>query len=351
MLNAWDKSFLFLAFFIGVALLYLLAPILTPFLVGALLAYLGDPLVTWLTKRRIPRLLSVVLVFLILFMIITLLILVLIPLIQEQVSTLIIVIPGIFSWLQKTIIPWVTIHFGVDEIINIDTVKQTLADNWTKAGGAAQWAVKTVLHSSFALFEWLTNLILIPVVTFYLLRDWDLVVKGIHNLLPRQIEPTIKKLVIECDAVLSAFFRGQLLVMLALGIIYGTGLSVVGLQIGLMIGLLAGLASIVPYLGFIVGLIVASIAAVVQFGTWMSVLQVMCVFVIGQCLESMFLTPKLVGHRIGLHPVAVIFAVLAGGSLFGFFGVLLALPVAAVIMVVVRFTHQHYRASKLYRTV
>ena len=305
MVQTRNKPILIIAFFVAVALLYLLAPILTPFLVGALLAYLSDPLVTKLTEWRIPRLYSVILVFLILTLLMVLLVLVLIPLIQDQVATLVVVIPNVLAWLQKTIVPWIALKFGVSELINVATLKQTLADNWTKAGGAAQWALKTVLHSGFALVEWLTNLILIPVVTFYLLRDWDLVVHGIQNLLPRQIEPTIKKLVRESDLVLSAFFRGQLLVMLALGVIYSAGLSIIGLQIGIMIGLLAGLASIVPYLGFIVGLLAASIAAVVQFGTWIALVKVFMVFIIGQCLESMFLTPKLVGGRIGLHPVAV----------------------------------------------
>lgn len=329
--------------------LYFLAPILTPFLIAALLAYLGDPLVTKLTNWHIPRLFSVILVFLMLFIVLTLLVLVLIPLIQDQISTLILFVPNLLAWIQQTIIPWISGHLGVTDILNADTVKQTLAENLTKAGGAAAWTFKTILHSGVALIEWLTNLILIPVVTFYLLRDWDMVLKGIHDLLPRKIEGPITHLARECNEVLSAFFRGQLLVMLALGLIYSAGLSLMGLQLGLIIGMLAGLAAVVPYLGFIVGIIAASIAAVVQFGTWISLVEVATVFAVGQMLESMVLTPKLVGDRIGLHPVAVIFAVLAGASLFGFFGVLLALPVAAVIMVLIRFMHHHYRQSQFYR--
>jgi predicted PurR-regulated permease PerM len=189
----------------------------------------------------------------------------------------------------------------------------------------------------------------VPVVTFYLLLDWNKIIKNIDQLLPRSIEPTIAKLIKESDQVLSAFFRGQLLVMLGLSIIYGVGLSLTGLSIGLILGLILGLISIVPYLGLIVGVLIASIAALIQFGTFSSLLSIWLVFLIGQLCESLLLTPYLVGDRIGLHPVAVIFAVLAGGTLFGFFGVLLALPVAAVLMVWLRFLNNRYHKSAFYQ--
>lgn len=329
-------------------ILYLLTPILIPFSMGALLAYLVNPVVNQLTRFKIPRTLSVVIVFLVLFFLIVLLILLLIPLIQNQIQNLVNFIPSIFVWLQDVIKPWVIAHAGAQDALNIEMLKQTLAENWTKAGGVLTWAWKAVLKSGFTVAEWLFNLVLIPVVIFYLLRDWNKVVKNCHDILPRSMEPTVTQLVKQSDNVLSAFFRGQLLVMISLGIIYSVGLSIIGLQIGVLIGLIAGLLSIVPYLGLIVGLISASIAAFMQFGTITSVLAVLIVFAIGQTVESMFLTPKLVGHRIGLHPVAVIFAVLTGGCLFGFFGVLLALPVAAVVMVWLRFLNQRYRESRLY---
>lgn len=344
-----NKTFVVVLALAVFCVLYFLAPILTPFLVGAILAYLGDPLVNKLMRLRIPRLLSVIIVFLVLFSILILLILLLIPAIENQVVILTNVIPNIISWLQNTFLPILNSYFGVQEFINVETLKTTLAENWTKAGGIASWLVKSVLHSSLAFVELLTNLILIPVVTFYLLRDWDIVIKGMRNLLPRRAEPTVVNIAQECDSVLSAFFRGQLLVMISLGIIYSLGLSIIGLQIGVMIGLLSGLMCVVPYLGFIVGIVSASIAAFVQFGTFYSVFLVWIVFLIGQGIESTLLTPNLVGDRIGLHPVAVIFSILAGGSLFGFFGVLLALPVAAVIMVLVRYLNQRYRKSKLYQ--
>lgn len=344
-----NKFFIVLVVIAMGFLIYLLGNILTPFLIAALLAYLTDPIVEKLTRRwHFPRLLSTLLVFIALFSLIIFLILLIIPLIQKQFAVLIVVIPKIISWLQDVIVPWLTMTFGIENQINIDMIKQTLSENWSKAGTVATWVLKTALHSSMTIIEWLTTLILVPVVTFYLLRDWHKLLDGIRSLIPRKIEPTLVSLTKECDDVLSAFFRGQLLVMLALGIIYSIGLTVVGLEIGLLVGLVSGLLSIVPYLGFIIGIITASIAAYVQFGAFTPILLVWVVYGIGQVLESTVLTPKLVGDRIGLHPVAVIFAVLAGGSLFGFVGVLIALPVAAVIMVWLRFFTDKYRKSPLY---
>jgi predicted PurR-regulated permease PerM len=186
------------------------------------------------------------------------------------------------------------------------------------------------------------------VVTFYLLRDWDLMVERVHRMVPRRIEPTVARLAREVDQVLGAFVRGQLTVMLALGLIYGVGLTVIGLSVGPLIGMIAGLLSFVPYLGFIIGLGASLIAALVQHGDWLHVLLVLVVFAVGQVMEGYVLVPRLVGGKIGLHPVAVIFAVLAGGHLFGFLGVLLALPAAAAIMVLLRYAHERYQSSGLY---
>jgi len=349
MQNITNKTFILFAIIIFVGLIYLLAPILTPFVVGALLAYLADPCVAKLRSWHVPNLLSVIFVFFLVFLILFLMILLLIPLIEKQIALLATAIPDIVAWIQNTLLPWLSTRWGVEELLNIDTLKSTLALAVPKAGSLAAAVLKTMVHSGYTLILWLVNLILIPVVTFYLLRDWAALRTGCRNLLPRSIEPTVVKLTRECNEVLSAFFRGQLLVMLGLGCIYSVGLSLIGLQIGIMIGLIAGLASIVPYLGFVIGISAASIAALVQFGTWHALPWVLLVFVIGQCAESMVLTPYLIGNRIGLHPVAVIFAVLAGGTLFGFFGVLLALPVASVIMVWIRFLNKHYRTSQFYK--
>jgi predicted PurR-regulated permease PerM len=344
-----NKLFGLILLLLAAVLLYFLAPILTPFLVGALLAYLVDPLVRLLMRLHLPRLFAVIIVFFSVFLVLVAVVLLLIPLIETQINALTDTIPSVIAWVQVNLFPLVDKYFGPQQAVNVTTLKSTFSEHWTTAGGAASWVLKTVLHSGLTFVAWLVNLILIPVVTFYLLRDWDKLIAGARQLLPRHLEPTVVHLFTECNDVLSAFFRGQLLVMLSLGIIYSAGLTLMGLKIGIVIGAIAGLLSIVPYLGITVGIITASIAAYVQFGEFSAVLLVWLVFAIGQTLESMVLTPKLVGHRIGLHPVAVIFAVLTGGVLFGFFGVLLALPVAAVIMVMLRFLDQRYRNSPLYR--
>jgi predicted PurR-regulated permease PerM len=347
-LRAWNKCYILLAVLLLGWLSHLLAPILTPFLIGALLAYLVDPLVTQLMRLHLPRLLSVIIIFSLLFLVITLLILFLVPVIQTQIENLFEALPKIMAWLQGTVIPWVSNQLGVHEP-NAGTIKTALFDHFTKPGDTVEKFFNTLLRSGFILVERLIHLILIPVVTFYLLLDWKKIIKSVNNLIPRRIEPTVVKLIKECDAVLSAFFRGQLIVMLTMGVLYSIGLTLIGLRIGLILGLIIGVISIVPYLGIIIGIVAASVAAYVQFNTFSSVLLVWLVFIIGHMLEHMYLTPKLVGNRIGLHPVAVIFAILAGGKLFGFFGVLLALPAAAVIMVWLRFLMTHYHASHVYR--
>lgn len=344
-----NKIFIIFLGLLVCTLLYFLAPILTPFLIGMLLAYLVNPIVNGLMRWHLSRLFAVIIVFLVIFLIMTLLVLLFVPLIQAQLDHLMEFVPTIVIWIQDTAMPLLKEHLGNNDIINAASLKDQLSQNWAKAGGVAGWVVATVLHSGFKLLHGLFDILLIFVVTFYLLYDWEKVVTGIHNLLPRKYEPTIVKLVKECNTVLGAFFRGQLLVMLTLGIFYSIGLSIVGLKVGVIIGAMIGLLSIIPYLGMIVGIITASIAAYIQFGTVMDIVPIWLVFAVGQTLDGMLITPKLVGDRIGLHPVAVIFAVLSGGVLFGFFGVLLALPVASILMVLLNFLNSRYHNSKLYR--
>jgi predicted PurR-regulated permease PerM len=335
-------------------LLYLLAPVLTPFLIAGLLAYLGDPVVDRLEKIRLKnyspsRTFAVIIVFGIMVVLGLVLLLILIPLIENQLAAFVRVFPEFITWLQDTLLPRLAQTFDFDPaIINLEFVKQTVMGNWQDIGSVAGKIFMKITQSGQAIFLWLAYLLLIPVVTFYLLRDWDDLLKAFHALLPRRHAPLIKKLATECDNVLSEFLRGQLMVMLSLGIIYTTGLWIAGLEFALLIGMLAGVVSFVPYLGFVVGIVVAGIAALVQFNDVIHIVYVILVFGIGQALEGMVLSPWLVGDRIGLHPVAVIFAVMAGGQLFGFFGVLLALPVAAVIVVLLRYLHSRYLESSLY---
>jgi predicted PurR-regulated permease PerM len=330
-------------------LIYVLAPTLTPFMIAGFFAYLGNPMVNRLVRWHLPRTLAVILVFVFMILIILLLMVMLVPLIQNQVVLLFDKAPAIIEWLQNSVLPWLRSHLDVDFTLNATTVKNTLIGHWQEAGNVADKVVSTVSKSSIAILTLAINIILVPVVTFYLLRDWPLLVNKVAELIPRQIYPTIRELVSECNEVIGAFFRGQLLVMLALGIIYTAGLSIIGLDLALLIGIIIAILSIVPYLGTVIGLLTAVLATLFQFHDGIHVIYVVVLFIIGHILEGMVLTPLLVGDRIGLHPVAVIFAILAGGQLFGFLGVLLALPVAAVVMVWVRYLHRHYLNSQLYQ--
>lgn len=330
-------------------LLWLLSPILTPFVVSALLAYLGDPLVDRLERLRLGRTAAVSVVFSIIFVLLAVLVLLLVPRVEAQITQLLQRLPGYVNWLHESLWPRIAAWLPADTArFDLGVLQQTLAKHWRDAGGVLTQVWKSVSGSGLAMLGWLANLFLIPVLTFYLLRDWDHMVAGIHALLPRRSAPTVARLARESDAVLGAFLRGQLTVMFALGVIYTTGLSLVGLDLALLIGMLAGFVSFVPYLGLVVGILVAGLAAVLQFQGWEPLPWVILVFVVGQVIEGSVLTPRLVGGQIGLHPVAVIFAVMAGGTLYGFFGILLALPVAAVAMVLVRYVLQNYRASRLY---
>jgi predicted PurR-regulated permease PerM len=332
-----------------VLLFYLLQPILTPFLVAALFAYLSDPLVDRLQARRLSRTLSTVIVFMVLSLLAMVVLLLTVPLVGHQLDMLVEKIPRWLQSMQQSLLPWIQQRFDLPEnALPMAEFKAILSENWGTAGDILTRVWKQIAGSGMALAGAVANLFLIPVVTFYLLRDWDVLMTHIRNLLPRSMEATVVGLCRECDEILGAFIRGQLLVMLVLGIVYSLGLWLVGVDLALILGLTAGLASIVPYMGFIVGILAAGIAAWFQFYEWMPLLGVALVFGIGQMLEGMVLTPLLVGDRIGLHPVAVIFAIMAGGQLAGFAGILLALPVAAVIMVFVRHLHRHYKCSELY---
>lgn len=325
-------------------------PVLMPFFVSMVLAYLGDPLADRLEDMGLSRRLSVAVVFLLLTLVIVLTLLLVIPLLGRQLGQLIELLPAALDWVQTRVLPEIRSLTGIDLGTDFDQLRQALLDNWRETGTFAATLLAKVSQSGLALAAWVGNLALIPVVTFYLLLDWDILVAKVRASLPRHWEPATVRLAGECDEVLAAFLRGQLIVMLCLGVIYAVGLTLLGIKFGLLIGLLSGLASIVPYLGVIVGISVAGLVTFFQFGDWLMLLAVGGVFGFGQLVESTVLQPKLLGDKIGLHPVAVIFAVLAGGQLFGFTGILLALPVAAVVMVVLRYLHEHYKNSTLYDT-
>jgi len=332
-----------------VGFLILLSPILTPFIVAALLAYLADPLVDKLETWKLSRTFSVTVVFISIFIFLTLCILFLIPLLENQTRKLITQMPLYIDWSLNVLGPYLK-GLGVEpSILEGERLKNIISSNWKETGGFIRNAVQTISKSGTVVLSWIANLALIPVLTFYLLRDWDRLVAYIHDLLPRAIEPIVAQVASESDEMLGAFLRGQVLVMTALSIMYSAGLSAIGLDLALLIGTIAGLVSFVPYLGLIVGVALASIAVMFQTQDVMNVLWVFLIFGVAQVIEGTILTPLLVGERIGLHPVTVIFAVLAGGQLFGFFGVLMALPVAAVLAVIMRHLHASYKQSRMYR--
>ena len=334
---------------ISAGLVYLLAPILMPFVAGALLAYLGDPIVDRLESWKISRTLAVVVVFFVILLFLLPVLLYLIPLLESQIKLLITKAPGYIDWVMINLEPTLQETFGINiPSLEIEQLKSTIKNQFSDAGGFFKGLLRTVKQSGFLVASWAANIFLIPVITFYLLRDWDHLVDYIHDLLPRDVEPTVTMLAKQSDEVLGAFLRGQMLVMLSLGTIYAIGLKLVGLELSLLIGMLAGLLSFIPYMGLIVGIFVAGIAVLLQTQDPTQLIWVGAVFVIAQMIEGTILTPLLVGDRIGLHPVAVIFSVLAGGQLFGFFGILLALPVFAIIAVVMRYLHQSYKDSDLY---
>lgn len=327
-------------------LLYLLAPVLTPFIAAALLAYIGDPLADQLQRLKLPRTVAVVAVFLLTFLMIFLLIMLVLPLIQMQVGALFNALPGIIHQLEDIWLPRIgSIVGGVNTGDDVG-----LAAFLSRYGEmAGTWGSRVLLglgKSGGLLVAGVLSLFLIPILTFYLLRDWDDIIAHFGALVPSRSRHTIFRLARETDEILGSFLRGQLLVMIALSVIYSTGLTIIGLKYAIAIGVVAGLVSFVPYLGFIFGILLAGLTVVGAPDIWWMLGGIVVTFTVAQFIEGSLLTPKLVGDRIGLHPVIVIFAIAAGGQLFGFFGILLALPAAAALSVLVRFAYHNYLAEK-----
>jgi len=325
-------------------LLWLLAPVLTPFVAAALLAYIGDPLADRLQRLKFPRTIAVVSVFVLTFVGLGLLILLVVPLIKTQVSALLEALPGIVVQVEQVWLPRLTEFIGIDpgEDIGLGAFLSRYSD---MAGSWGATVLMSLSRSGGALAAAVISLFLIPILTFYLLRDWDPILRKLGAIVPKQQRETVISLARETDEVLGAFLRGQILVMISLGIIYSVGLSLVGLTFAVAIGVVAGLVSFVPYLGFVFGIGLAGLTVALEPEPWLRLLGVVATFSIAQMIEGSFLTPKLVGDRIGLHPVLVIFSIAAGGQLFGFFGILLALPAAAVLSVLVRFAYKQYLAE------
>ena len=333
-------------------ILYLLKPVVIPFIIAFFIAYLFSPLVDRLQKIGLPRWFSIGTVFIGIGVAVTMAFWYIVPLIWKQLVIARDSIPVGINWINSTFLPWVSNTFNVEQM-EIDTnhmstiVMDYIQTNYST--DSLQAMALRVAQSGLNFIQVGGTVVLIPIIAFYFLLDWRRMLDSLRRLIPRPYEKTTLEIATECHSVLGAFVKGQFLVMILLGIVYAVGLQLIGLDVGLIIGMIAGLASIIPYLGFAVGIVAAVIATLLQFGVdWMQLALVLVVFMIGQGVEGYVLQPFLLGDKIGLSPVAVVFAVLAGAQLAGFLGMLISLPVAAVIVVLLRHARDSYEKSQLY---
>lgn len=334
-----------------VLLLNVLSSVLLPFVAGMAVAYFLDPVADWLEEKKMSRALATSVILLGFFAIALGGIVLLMPVLQAQIAELARLIPAIIEAAHKYIQPQLA---DWREQLPPETLERIRTALGEFSGSGIKWLSKVIANvwSGGVAFLNLMSLILIaPIVAFYLLRDWDLITAKLDSWLPRPAAPTIREQLSKIDETIAGFVRGQASVCLTLSVFYGIGLTVAGLKSGLLVGLAAGFISFIPYLGASTGLIVGVGIAIFQYSEIAPILIVAGIFLVGQTLESYVLTPRLVGDRVGLHPVWIIFALLAGGAVFGFTGILLAVPVAAVIGVLVRFSIDKYLESPLYTGV
>jgi predicted PurR-regulated permease PerM len=329
-------------------LVWLLSPILAPFLAGAILAYVLNPLVNRLCGRYLSRTVAVILALMLLIVVMVGLLLVVLPLFYKEALMMSQRLPDFLTWLNNHVAPLVQEHLGISFILDRESVKLFMGQLLQSNRGLVQQMLGSLQIGGLALLGFLINLLLVPVVLFYLLRDWNLIVARIDRVIPRARHALVTRLASEIDAVLAEFLRGQLLVIVVMVCFYSLALWIAGLEFALPIGIITGGLVFLPYIGAFIGTLLGTVAALLQFDTFSGVLFVWLAFAAGQSLEGMLVTPMLVGKRIGLHPVAVIFSLLAFGQVFGFFGVLLALPASAALLVGMRHLGAAYLASPLY---
>lgn len=333
---------------VALVLIYLLAPVLTPFLIAAIVGYILNPAVDWLARHHVPRWVGTTLMLFLLIALVILLILIVVPVLQRELLQARNKVPDLLGRLQTSVAPKLSSLLGTDVQFSTDAVRSYAAEHFNfEAIGTSALAYLRV--GSAAALSWLATAFLVPIVLFYLLIDWHLVWSRMQGLVPRGLHKRLGAMTGEVDAVLAQFLRGQLLVMLVLAVYYSITLSIARFESALPIGIITGLLVFIPYVGFASGLVLALLAALLQFGNLYGFACVAAIYGFGQILESMFLTPRLVGTNIGLHPLAVIFALLAFGELFGFFGILLALPATAVLVVALTHVKRRYVESDFYR--
>ena len=333
--------------------LWLLGPVITPFAVASVLAYALTPLVDRidsLWNGRMPRVIAVILVELLFILAVSGIVLMTVPILAKEIPLMREQLPLLVDKLDTVLAPWLA-QYGIHVALDVASLKgqvvKYLNANYEDAFYSLLASLK--LGGSVALTV-VFNVVLIPVALFYLLMDWKHVVARVLELVPPRARPGVDAFTAEADQVLGQYLRGQLLVMLIMAIFYSTGLALFGLDLALPIGFFTGLAMFIPYLGFGIGLILALLAGALQFASAKALVMVAVVYGTGQVIEGFYITPRFVGERIGLHPLAVIFALLAFGQLFGFVGVLVALPASAVLLVAMRRLRAGYMASKLYQS-
>ncbi len=332
-----------------VVLLLLLRSILLPFIAGLGAAYFLDPVVDRLERIGLPRWLATSAITVVFFAVVAAGVVLLIPVVQGQVMQLAENAPTYAARIQETVVPFVERGLSFLSRDAAEGPGDATSIITANAGKIIGDIVSRLLSSGLALFNLLALVFITPVVTFYMLRDWDRIVAKIDSWLPRQHRATIHEQVHEIDEALAGFLRGQALVSLTLAVLFAVSLTVAGLQFGVVIGIFTGLITFIPFVGFILGLAVALIFAFLQWGAdFVNVGTIVAIYLVLQIIESAILTPKLVGSRVGLHPVWTIFSVLAAGVLFGFVGVLLAVPLAAVVGILVRYAISQYLGSPLY---
>ena len=332
-------------------LLWVLSPVLMPFVVAAVLAYVLSPLVKGLLRisaGALPVLLAVGVVELLFLVLALAILLLVVPILAKELPLMREQLPGLLLKAQAVLAPWLK-ELGIEMALDPASLKAFIIKyfNTSVEDSLDGWLTSLRIGGSVALAV-VGNVVLIPVALFYLLADWDRFVAQVVGLVPQRMRPGFDGFVAEVDEVLGQYLRGQLTVMVILAVFYTAGLALFGLDLALPIGVFSGLAVVIPYLGFGVGLVLALLAGLLQFAAWKAALMVAVVFGLGQLLEGFVLTPRLVGERIGLHPLAVIFALLAFGQVFGFVGVLVALPASAILLVCLRRARQRYLASHLF---
>lgn len=330
---------------IFLSILWVLGDVILPFVVGGAVAYFLDPIADWLERHGFSRMWATITITLVAGLIFVFALLLVIPTLVQQTIGLIDAAPNLISSLTS----FLTERFP--QLLDGESrLSQSLASLGEAVQSRGPELFNSLLASVSSVLNLLVLLVLVPVITFYLLMDWDRMVAEVDRLLPRDHAPTVRDLARKIDATLSAFIRGQGTVVLIMALYYGLGLMLVGLNFGLVVGFVAGLISFIPYVGALVGGAMALGLALFQFwGEWVWLGVVVAIFFAGQFLEGNILTPKLVGNSVGLHPVWLIFALSVFGALFGFVGMLVAVPVSAAIGVLVRFAIQHYQCSRIYQ--